>query len=463
MLTRRVARRFATAAPPTGGSEPAKQSTSNNSNSNNSNNSNKNNKSSSSYLKWLPLVLGPALVLGYVWSERRYWQRVDADFRASLTKQLANSASHTPLAPLPTDAPSSQPHSSSPSSSPSSDTAAHEPVAVAVDDEKGDEPAAAEKPHEPVTETSPTTGVTSAERDLLEAAAIEQAGKAPEPQLSDVDALLLAERLADLIKTQRIEAARAADPTNYLASAPVAALLDDAARLAREADERSAAHEAQLAQLGERVRAVERQFVAELDVAQRLHRFERATLGLSGALQQQRPFGAELTALVAASQAIDLPALQSAAAQLSADDARRGVLQMAALRELFVDVVEASKVAESLQRAGSAPIVGSAAPGWWQRGYAAVVRNVTVWPSGVPAGDGPTAVAARAQWHLEHGELAKSLAELRRIAALPEVAAAAAPFLSEAERRLRLENIVKLATIDIDRLLGSSSTSEQQQ
>jgi hypothetical protein len=204
------------------------------------------------------------------------------------------------------------------------------------------------------------------------------------------------------------------------------------------------------------VLAVERHYAAELDAARRLQRFERAALGLSGALQEQRPFGVELQTLTAAAQAIELPALQHAAAKLTADDARRGVLQTAALNELFVDIVEASKVAESLQRASSTPIVGSDAPAWWQRGYAAVVRNVTVWPSGVPAGDGPVAVAARARWHLEQGELAKSVGELQRIAELPDVKSAAAPFLSEAERRLKLENVVALALSDIDRLLKSA-------
>lgn len=299
--------------------------------------------------------------------------------------------------------------------------------------------------------------VPQPEKELFDAAQQQLTESAsPLAHLSDVDREFLAQRLIALIQTQRVNEARAADPTNYLASSSALSMLDEATKLAREADERVAAQEAQLEQLGTRVLAVERHYAAELDAARRLQRFERAALGLSGALQEQRPFGVELQTLTAAAQAIELPALQHAAAKLTADDARRGVLQTAALNELFVDIVEASKVAESLQRASSTPIVGSDAPAWWQRGYAAVVRNVTVWPSGVPAGDGPVAVAARARWHLEQGELAKSVGELQRIAELPDVKSAAAPFLSEAERRLKLENVVALALSDIDRLLKSA-------
>jgi hypothetical protein len=393
------------------------------------------------------LLLGPALVLGYLWYERRYWQQVDSAWRAS-------SPSSSPSAPPVEHAPKAAVVTTPQPAEPVVVPAVVEARAVAVEDA----PAAVADAVAPTPAAEP---VPQPEEELLDAARQQLTESAsPLAHLSDVDREFLAQRLIALIQTQRVNEARAADPTNYLASSSALTMLDEATKLAREADERVAAQEAQLEQLGARVLAVERHYAAELDAARRLQRFERAALGLSGALQEQRPFGVELQTLTAAAQAIELPALQHAAAKLTADDARRGVLQTAALNELFVDIVEASKVAESLQRASSAPIVGSDAPAWWQRGYAAVVRNATVWPSGVPAGDGPVAVAARARWHLEQGELAKSVGELQRIAELPDVKSAAAPFLSEAERRLKLENVVALALSDIDRLLKSASHKE---
>lgn len=399
------------------------------------------------------MLAGFVAVGAYVWSERRYWDRVESHWHADAVQHVAKTIASSTSKPssavpddeqaavvvvVPSDADSAQHHAThdeSPSSRDDADAAATTVLVV-------EEPADAAAP-------------PAADASLLEE--LVPAPVSPMDQLSDVDSVLLADRLAQLIESQRIDAARAADPNNYLRS--VSQLLDEAVQLARDADERAAAQAGRIAGLELRIRAVERFAVTQRAAAHRLHRLERATLGLTGALQEQRPFVNELAALTEASAQIDdVPLLQAAAALVSADDARRGVMQTAALSELFVDIIEASKVAESMQHANNAP-TGSDAPAWWKRAYASVVRNVTVWPAGVPDGDGPAAVAARANWYLEHGQLQRCLGELRQIAELPDVRKAAAPFLSEAERRMRLENVVSLAMSDIDRLLGDDAAA----
>jgi hypothetical protein len=412
----------------------------------------------------LGLIVGFVAVGAYVYSERQYWDRIESHWRSDAVHHVAKSvagdiarnatdekkqqqqhdaadddSAAVVVAVVPVDeSPSSDSSSSSPSSS--------SPTVLVVPVEQPDAPTTpAAEPADDAQQLSILDAVTRA---------TEVAPVSPIDELSDVDSLLLADRLTQLIESQRVDAARAADPNNYLRS--TSQLLDEAVQLARDADERAAAQAERIVGLEQRIRAVERFAVAQRIAAQRLHRLERATLGLAGALQEQRPFVNELQALSAASEQVgDVPLLQAAAALVSPDDARRGVMQTAALSELFVDIVEASKVAESMQHANNAP-TGSDAPTWWKRAYASVVRNVTVWPAGVPDGNGPAAVAARANWYLEHGQLERCVSELRQISELPDVQKAAAAFLSEAERRVRLENVVSLAMSDIDRLLDDN-------
>lgn len=391
----------------------------------------------------------------YVWSERRYWDRVESHWRSDAVQHVAKSVA------------SSSKSSVAPQHEEKQDEEVVVAVVLPVDAETGQDAPSDETSDVVAPTDAPASSSEGTTVLVVEESAVDNNKSlldelvpgvvSPVDQLSDVDSVLLADRLTQLIESQRVDAARAADPHNYLRTN--SQLLDEAVQLARDADERAAAQAGRIAGLEQRIRAVERFAVAQRAAAHRLHRLERATLGLAAALQEQRPFVNELKALTDASDQIDdVPLLQAAAALVSPDDARRGVMQTAALSELFVDIIEASKVAESMQHANNAP-TGSDAPAWWKRAYASVVRNVTVWPAGVPDGNGPAAVAARANWYLEHGQLQRCLGELRQISELPDVNKAAAPFLGEAERRMRLENVVSLAMSDIDRLLGDDAAA----
>ena len=78
---------------------------------------------------------------------------------------------------------------------------------------------------------------------------------------------------------------------------------------------------------------------------------------------------------------------------------------------------------------------------------ASLVRRVTVWPRGVPAGDSPAAVAARAEWYFEHDEVTRAIAELTPLAQSDDerLRQCASAFTDSALRRVRVNQLFEVA------------------
>lgn len=138
---------------------------------------------------------------------------------------------------------------------------------------------------------------------------------------------------------------------------------------------------------------------------------QRATLRLASALVEPRGVQQDVAALATAARALELPLVVAAAERVSRSEPQRAVLSSVALRALFQQVEVRAKHLEAARAAARSP-VGSF-PRFVVDSYAAVVRGATVWPSGLPAGDGPVAVAARALWHLEQNDVERALSEFR--------------------------------------------------
>lgn len=69
----------------------------------------------------------------------------------------------------------------------------------------------------------------------------------------------------------------------------------------------------------------------------------------------------------------------------------------------------------------------------------------------MPEGDSLAARAARAEFYLQQNELAKCVAETQALVhACPELAPVAAPFVAEAQRRIKLVNLFAVCSSEID-------------
>lgn len=140
---------------------------------------------------------------------------------------------------------------------------------------------------------------------------------------------------------------------------------------------------------------------------------QRATLRLASALVEPRNDGVtrELATIVTAARALQLPLVEVAAERVARLSPERPVLSGVALRTLLAHVEVRARHIEAARAAQRSPV--RAFPSFVVDAYAALVRGATVWPSGLPSGDGPVAIAARATWHLEQNDVERALIELR--------------------------------------------------
>jgi len=170
------------------------------------------------------------------------------------------------------------------------------------------------------------------------------------------------------------------------------------------------------------------------------------TLELSQSLAHQQSFEHALQGVQTAAKQLDAGLLSAAAQRVPLDDARRGVASPAVLRQLLNATLDAAQHVNATTAASNAPLT-QAAPSWWRDAYASLVRRVTVWPRGVPAGDSPAAVAARAEWYFEHDEVTRAIAELTPLAQSDDerLRQCASAFTDSALRRVRVNQLFEVA------------------
>jgi hypothetical protein len=178
---------------------------------------------------------------------------------------------------------------------------------------------------------------------------------------------------------------------------------------------------------------------------------------LGAALSEGRPYAAELDTLnkLAGTD----PQLASAAPALDvlAPHAATGAPSKIRLVARFPDVARA--IVQAAQQDGASGAVDAAAGGWFDRLIGRFTDLVTVRPVGADVeGDGPAARVARAEAHLQTGDLESAVVELEMLSGAP--AEAAASWLAEAKARLAVEPAFRtLDQIALERL-GTGSAGD---
>ena len=167
---------------------------------------------------------------------------------------------------------------------------------------------------------------------------------------------------------------------------------------------------------------------------------------LGGALATPQPFAAELTALEQLAAAD--PALAAQVKELAqpvASRAAAGIPTLADLQARFPATARAVAAAAQQGATGQAD-----AEGWFNRMLGWL--DTTVRPVGDVAGDDPKARVARAEMRLGAGELAAAVDELSGLSG--PAAAAAAPWLADAQARLAADRAVAALQVAAAARLG---------
>ncbi|MEX2201682.1 MAG: uroporphyrinogen-III synthase [Dongiaceae bacterium] len=178
---------------------------------------------------------------------------------------------------------------------------------------------------------------------------------------------------------------------------------------------------------------------------------------LGAALNEGRSYASELDTLNKLADAD--PQLASAAPALDvlAPHAATGAPSKIRLVARFPEVARA--IVQVAQQDGASGAVDAAEGGWFDRLIGRVTDLVTVRPVGADVeGDGPAARVARAEAHLQTGDLESAIVELEMLSGAP--AEAAASWLAEAKARLAVEPAFRtLDQIALERL-GTGSAGD---
>ncbi|HUL09931.1 MAG TPA: uroporphyrinogen-III synthase [Candidatus Acidoferrum sp.] len=189
--------------------------------------------------------------------------------------------------------------------------------------------------------------------------------------------------------------------------------------------------------------------------------FALAVGNLGGALSTARPFAAELTALT--DLAAKDPALAARVKELTAplaDRAAAGVPTLVELQSRFPAAARA--IVDAAKQAAPTAVETAEERSWYERpldwlsaagGW--LSRQVSLRPVGEVAGDDPGARVARAELRLAQNDLAAAVTELTGLSGPP--AAAAAPWLGDAQARLAVDQVLSALQAAAVTRLGSSA------
>jgi uroporphyrinogen-III synthase len=284
-----------------------------------------------------------------------------------------------------------------------------------------DEPAA-----DPATDPAPATST-----DPMDATALESQvpDATPDTTAAEIDALT--GRVADIEELL----------VDFMTEVPAESLADVKAEVQRLIDENAGLRD-QLAILTERFEQAD------------ATTFMLAVGRLGAALNEGRPFDSELGTLKKLAAADPQLAPANAALDALAPHAATGALPAIRLMAQFPEIARA--IVQAAQQDEASAAVDAGEDGWLDRLIGRITGLVTVRPVGADVeGETPAARVARAEAHLQAGDLEAAVGELELLSGAP--AEAAASWLAGARARLGVEPAFRILDQFALERLGTAS------